>query len=62
MTLPRTQKPTLQFVFTTEFGDKTEVIKELTGSHIEDLFWAFRDCLAACGYDKENINEWLPCE
>ena len=53
------QKPTLQFIFTNEFGDKTEIKKELSDSSLESLFWAIRESLAGCGFGKESIEEWF---
>lgn len=56
------QKPTLQFILTTEYGEKTEVNKDLYDSSIESLFWAIRDALAGCGFGKETIEQWFPEE
>ena len=56
------QKPQLRFILTTEFGDVTDITKDLGGSSIEDLFWAVRDAIAGCGFAKENIDQWFPTE
>ena len=61
-TIVPTQHPTLQFILTTEFGDRTEIIKQLSGSDVEAVFWAVRDCLAGCGYDHRSIEDWFPTE
>lgn len=61
-TLPPTQKPSLRLVFTTEFGDKTDITKDLISSGIDDLFYAIRDALAGCGFSQELINSWFPEE
>jgi hypothetical protein len=60
--IPDARKPTLRFILTTEFGDVTDITKDLNGTGIECLFWAIRDALAGCGYAKETIEEWFPVE
>jgi hypothetical protein len=54
------QKPTLRLVLTNEFGDATDITKDLVDSTISSVFWAIRDTLAGCGYNPINIDEWFP--
>ena len=54
------QKPSLQFIFITEFGDKTDIKIDLHDSSMESLFWAIRDALAGCGFAKGTIEQWFP--
>jgi hypothetical protein len=55
-------KPSLRFIFTNEFGDQTDISKDLRGSGIEDVFDAIREALAGCGFGKETIDQWFPEE
>lgn len=56
-------KPTLEFTMTSEFGDKTTIVKELVGgSSLDELIPAIKDCLAGCGYAKESIDEFFEKE
>ena len=57
-----TEKPMLKFTFTNSFGDTTEVVKDLNGDAIENLFWAIRDCLAGCGFSEKTIEDWFSAE
>lgn len=58
-TITPTHKPSLRFIFTNEFGDTTDITKDLHTSAIDDLFWAIRESLAGCGFAKETIEEWF---
>jgi len=60
--LPKIRKPTLQLVFTNEFGSVTDITKDLGGSEMEEVFWAIRYALAGCGFASETINQWFPEE
>lgn len=53
-------KPTLRIILTNEFGDTTDITKDLNGSGIESVFEALRSALAGCGYAQETIDEWFP--
>ena len=54
--------PSLRFVLTNEFGDQTDITKDLSSANMEDLFWAIRDALAGCGFARETIEQWFPDE
>ena len=60
--LPEMKQATLRIVFTTEFGDQTDITKTLQDGTIGEIFEAVRECLAGCGFQKENIDEWFPEE
>ena len=56
------QKPTLQLVYTTEFGDRSEVILDLYDSTIDSVFHAVRQALVGCGFAQALVDEWFPEE
>lgn len=56
------QKPTLHVIFINEFGDKTEVIKEMIDSTCGELVNAFRDSLLGMGFHPDNVNEYIEPE
>ena len=56
------KQATLRIVFTTEFGDQTDITKTLQDGTIGEIFEAVRECLAGCGFQPENIDEWFPEE
>ena len=60
--LPEMKQATLRIVFTTEFGDQTDITKTLQDGTIGEIFEAVRECLAGCGFQPENIDEWFPEE
>ena len=53
------QKPTLHVIFTNEFGDKTEIIKELSDSTCDSVVSAFRESLLGIGFHPDNVNEYF---
>jgi len=53
------QKATLEFIYTNEFGDRTQIKTDLYDSTIESLYNAIHYALAGCGFAKETIDEWL---
>ena len=62
MMLPEISKPSIRIVFTTEFGDVTDITKSLSEGTIGEIFEAVRECLAGCGFQPGNIDEWFPEE
>ena len=60
--LPEMNKPSIRIVFNNGFGDITDVTKTLVDGTIGDVFEAIRECLAGCGFQAENIDEWFPEE
>jgi len=53
------QKPTLRFVYTNSYGDKTEVITDLYDDTIEGLYSAILSSLRGCGFGESTIQEWF---
>lgn len=60
--IPEPKKPSLRLVLTSEFGDVTDITKDLSGAGMEDIFWAIRDALAGCGFNHDTIDQWFPEE
>lgn len=56
------QKPTLHVIFTNEFGDKTEIIKELMDSTCGEVVEAFRQALLGIGFHPDNVNDFIQAE
>ena len=62
MVLPEFRKPTLEFIYTNEFGDKSEIKLDLYDSTIGSVFQGIRQALAGCGFSEKNIEEYFPEE
>lgn len=54
--------PTLKVVFTNEFGDKTEIIKDLNDPTIGSVVAAFRECLLGIGFHPNNVDEYIEAQ
>jgi hypothetical protein len=61
-TLTPTHIPYLRLEIVDEFGNRTEVVKTLNDSGFDAVYWALRDALMGCGYDKGTVDEWMPWE
>jgi hypothetical protein len=57
--LPEIRKPYLQFIFVSEFGDKSEVKIDLIDGSMESLYPAIQQALAGCGFSQDTIREWF---
>ena len=59
-TTTATQRTTLEFIYTTEFGDRSEIKLDLYDATIGSVFQAVRQALAGCGFAQSSIEEWFP--
>ena len=55
-----TQKPVLHVIFINEFGDKTEIIKDLDHGTCSEVVASFRDALLGIGFHPNNVQELIP--
>jgi len=55
-------KPSLKIEFTNEFGNKSEIIKELYDSTIDSVVEAFRESLLGLGFHPENVKDYFDDE
>jgi hypothetical protein len=53
------QKATLEFIYTNEFGDRTEIKIDLMDTTMHGLYWGVRQALAGCGFAEKTIDEWF---
>jgi hypothetical protein len=58
--IPEFVTPTLKVMFTNEFGDKTEVTKDLSDSTIGSVVEAFRESLMGFGFSPNNVDDYIP--
>ena len=57
-----TQKPVLHIIYIDEFGDKTEIIKDLTKPTCAELVVAFRESLLGIGFHPDTVEELISNE
>ena len=55
-----TQKPVLHVIFIDEFGDKTEIIKDLNRGTCSEMVASFREALLGMGFHPDNVQELIP--
>lgn len=55
-----TQKPVLHVIFINEFGDKTEIIKDLPRPTCAELVASFREALLGIGFHPDSVEELIP--
>lgn len=51
--------PTLKVQFTNEFGNKSEVTKDLMDSTIDSVIEAFREALMGFGFSSELVDDYF---
>lgn len=56
------QKATLRIIFTNEFGNRTEVIKELMNSSCGEVVEAFRQSMLGFGFHPDSVNDYIEGE
>lgn len=54
------QKPVLHIIYINEFGDKTEIIKDLPEPTCVELVASFREALMGIGFHPDNVQELIP--
>lgn len=54
------QKPVLHIIYINEFGDKTEIIKDLPRPTCAELVASFREALMGIGFHPDNVQELIP--
>ena len=57
-----TQKPVLHIIYIDEFGDKTEIIKDLDGVTCAKLVSSFREALLGIGFHPDTVEELISKE
>ena len=55
-----TQKAVLHVIFINEFGDKTEIIKDLDQGTCSEVVASFREALLGIGFHPDNVQELIP--
>ena len=55
-----TQKPILHIIYINEFGDKTEIIKDLIEPTCSEVVASFREALLGMGFHPNNVQELIP--
>lgn len=54
------QKPVLHIIYINEFGDKTEIIKDLPRPTCVELVASFREALLGIGFHPDSVEELIP--
>jgi hypothetical protein len=62
MTLPEMTKPYIRIILCNEFGDVTDIKKDLVIDSMEEIYSAIQSALVGCGFSEATVKDWFPDE